>query len=114
MLAVVALSNKIGGTRLFVCFFSYALRYLRLHNGPLAQHLGRVDLVPAVGDGGVESGGPVGVVVDGAHVAVGFHQRVLATHDIAVAFLLLVLVVAGQRIVDAVLEGVPRMVVLKM
>lgn len=81
-------------------------------NLTLGQDGGAVLLVTRVDHGGVESGLPVGVVLDGAHVAVGLHQRVLAADGIAIALLLLVLVVTGVGIVHSILEGVLRVSVL--
>lgn len=71
-------------------------------------------LVSRVGDGGVETCLPVRVILDGAHIAIGLHERILSPDSITVSLLLLVLVVAGMGIVHSVLEGVLRMCVLRM
>ncbi|KAK3908082.1 Thyroid hormone receptor alpha-A [Frankliniella fusca] len=63
-----------------------------------------VDGVAAVGDDGVEAAVLAGRVVHDALPAVGLQQGVLALDDVAVALLLLVLVVAGVRVLHAVLE----------
>lgn len=70
-------------------------------------------LVPRVGDVSVESGLPVGVVLDGAHVAIGLHQGVLSANGVSIALLLLVLLVSGVGIVHSVLKGVLGVGVLK-
>ncbi len=68
-----------------------------------------VEVGPRLADDGVEAVDRVGRVVHGAHGAVGLHQRVLALDHVAVAGLGGVLLVARVRVVDAVLERVPRM-----
>uniref|UniRef100_A0A182IQL9 Uncharacterized protein n=1 Tax=Anopheles atroparvus TaxID=41427 RepID=A0A182IQL9_ANOAO len=59
-------------------------------------------------DDGVESVVVIGGVVDGAHRAVGFDQRVLSLDDVTVALLSLRLDVSGMRVLDAVVERVFR------
>lgn len=65
-------------------------------------------------DSGVETGFPVGDVVDLSDAAVGLDQAVLTFDDVAVAFFPLVFLVAGVRVVDAVFESVPGVVVLQI
>lgn len=57
-------------------------------------------------DDRVESVDGIGGVVDGASGAIGFGERVLASHHISVAGLVLVLVVSGHGILDVVGEGI--------
>lgn len=55
---------------------------------------------------GVEPMQRIGSVLYEAHVAVGFHERIRATDDVAVPRLPLRLVVASRRVVDRVVETV--------
>lgn len=61
----------------------------------------------------MEASFPVGVVVDGANVAIGLNQRILTTHNITVAFFFLMFHIAGVWIVNAVFEGVSGMEILQ-
>lgn len=72
-----------------------------------------VNVVSAIWNGCVEASFPVGVVVDGANVAIGLNQRILTTHNITVAFFFLMFHIAGVWIVNAVFEGVSGMEILQ-
>lgn len=71
-------------------------------------------LIATVDHLGMEACFPIGVVLHGAHIAIGLDQRVLALDHIAVALLALVLVVASVRIIHSILEGITRMCILQM
>lgn len=73
----------------------------------LAVHLRMVGVSNLLHDR-IEAVVLVGRVLDDARGAVGLLQRVGALHQVAVAMLPLVLVVAGVRVLDAVLELVLR------
>lgn len=73
-----------------------------------------VHLVSTVCYFSMESSFPIGIVVHGTHVAVGFDQRVLSLNNIPISFLLLVLNVTGMWVVDTIFECVSRMIILKM
>lgn len=64
-------------------------------------------------DCGVEACCPVSYVVYDTSGAVRLDQTVLSSDDVTVALFVLVLVVPGVRVVHAVLEGVPGVVVLE-
>lgn len=63
-------------------------------------------------DDGVESVDGIGGVVDGATGAIGFGQGVLASHNIAIAGLVLVLVVTGDGVFHIIGEGILGMSVI--
>lgn len=66
-----------------------------------------------LGDVGEETVVPVGVVGYSSDGTVWLDKAVLSFHDLTVAFFLLALLVAGVRVVYAVLVGVSRVLVLK-
>ena len=70
-------------------------------------------LISAICYGGMESWFPIGVVVDGSHVAIGFDQWILSANDISITFFLLMFDVTGVRVVYAIFEGVSWMIILK-
>lgn len=77
-------------------------RHGRLHNVLMMD-------ARRLGDDRIETVHGIGGVVDGASAAVRLDQRVLALHDVAVARLVLLLVVAGHMVGDRIAEVVVRM-----
>lgn len=73
-----------------------------------------VNLITTICHLSMESCLPISVIVYGAHVTVGFDQRILSLHNIAVTFFFLVFNVAGVWIVDAIFECISWMIVLEM
>lgn len=71
-----------------------------------------MSLVLGVDDLSVESGLPIGVIFDSAHIAIGLHQGVLSSDGVSITLLLLVLVISSVRIIHSVLESVLWMGVL--
>lgn len=70
-------------------------------------------LIATVDDLGMEACFPIGIVLHGAHIAIGLDQRVLALDHIPVAFLALMLIVASVRIIYSILEGIAWMCILR-
>lgn len=72
-----------------------------------------MSLVLGVDDLSVESGLPIGVIFDGAYIAIRLHQGVLSSNCVSITLLLLVLVISSVRIVHSILESILGMCVLR-
>lgn len=92
-------------------FLSVVGDSLRLNGSSFGNDF--VHLVSTVCHFSMESSIPIGIVVHGAHVAVGFYQRVLSLNNITISFLLLVLNVTSMRVVNTIFECVSGMIILK-
>lgn len=68
---------------------------------------------PFLAHGGVEASSPISNIINNPCRAVRFNKTVLASDYITIAFFILVLVITGVRIVDAILERVPGVRILK-